>query len=103
MEDRINQAWDDAIQARSIMRVFANAMDEAQEEVKLANLSDYLAAKNGEFRQVLLIHWLKDNLEYQKSRNGYRDARDDYRIARLEIERLKMLIESAAVAARYGV
>jgi hypothetical protein len=103
MEDRINEAWDRAINARQRMRWQADLVDEAQEEIKLANLTDYLTAKNSEQRQLLLLSWLKDNEQFQIARQNYRQARDDYRIAMLEIQRLRMLIESAAVAARYGV
>ena len=103
MEERINAAWDEVVRARKSMELSRWATDDA-EETAISDLGDeWTNAKNNDVRRALVREKLAEDLDYHEARNQYRKARAELRVALFEVERLKMLIDSAAVAIKFGV
>ena len=103
MEERINAAWDRVVELRRDMG-FRKVEIENAEETAISDLGDeWTNAKNNDVRRALVREKLASEERYQENRKMYRAAREDLRVALLEVERLRMLIDSAAVAVRYGV
>ena len=95
LEDRVNEAFDDAIRFRAAMQSAWRAMQQHEETAKMENLEEWVAAKNNDIRKAIVLRALEENHEYQTWRSQYADARDDLKLALLDIERVKLLVRAA--------
>lgn len=95
LSERIEKAYDRAIEQRGIMLEARDAMTSLEAGAKQDHADEWAAAKNNEVRAVLLYGWMAGENDYLEAFDDYEGARKEYRLALLEIERLRLLVEAA--------
>lgn len=103
LEHRIEAIYEAAIGFRAQMDMARSTMHELEMAAKLDHgeerKEEYVKAKNGEIREMMLAEWLALDGEYQEAAQDYRTAKIQYRQCLLNIERLKVLVAARAGAA----
>lgn len=97
LSERIEAAYDRAIEQRRIMFGARDAMTGMEAGAKQQHADEWAAAKNNDVRAVLLYGWMGEEDDYLEAFDDYEGARMAYRLALLEIERLRLLVEAAKV------
>lgn len=97
---RIEETFDALIVSRQAMDEYGREMRDQETDAKLSHEDEYVGAKNGEVRSVLMARWLSEDGEYQEARHKYLDARRDMRLATINVERLKLLVAADGFARR---
>lgn len=103
MDNRIKETFDNLVESREAMMAAQGAMEDLEETAKMDNLNEWVAAKNNDVRRAIILRELSDNNEYHAHRRAYRDARDAFKLARLEVERIRMMVDAAVVATKLGI
>lgn len=93
--ERIEAAFDRAIEARSKMDAALYLTRNLEAAAKADHADEWASAKNNDVRAVLLAGWLSGNEQYSLQREAYLGFQRTYRLALLEIERLKLLVEAS--------
>lgn len=92
LAERIEAAFDEAIEARSVMLYASRNLEDLRAQAKLEHADEWASAKNNDVRAVLLAGWLEEDDAYGKAVLEYQEGRIGFRLALLEIERLKLLV-----------
>lgn len=92
LTERIEAAWDEAIETRSVMLYASRNLEDLRAQAKLDHADEWAAAKNNDVRAVMLAGWLEEDDYYGRSVLEYQEGRMGFRLALLEIERLKLLV-----------
>lgn len=95
LSERIEAAYDRAIEQRAIMLEARDAMAALEAGAKQDHAEEWATAKNNDVRAVLLHGWMADEDNYLEAFDDYEGGRKEYRLALLEIERLRLLVEAA--------
>lgn len=93
IHERIEAAFDTAINNRTKMMDAQASMQRAEETAKMENLEEWTQAKNNDVRKAIILRELADDESYHEERANYERRRGLYRLDLLEIERLKLLVE----------
>ena len=94
LSERIEAAYDRAIEARRAMLAARDAMAVLEAQAKQDHADEWAGAKNNDVRAVLLHGWLSGEDAYLEASDDYEGSRAAYRLALLEIERLRLLVEA---------
>lgn len=103
--ERIEAAYDRAIQARRDMIVARNVLANIEANAKQEHEEEWASAKNNDVRAVLLAGWIAESPtgdtgdDYFETRAERQEAELAFKLALLEIERLKLLVEAAKAGA----
>ena len=93
--NRVERVFDEAREERRKMDLALESMRESEMRAELANAEPFMAAKNGEQRQLLLHSWLGEDADHSQAKDDYAAARRQYRLLLLECEELKVLASLA--------
>jgi len=97
LAERIEQAFDNAIEQRRLMEYAEWTIKTKEEQAKLEHADAWAQSKNSDTRAVLVAGWLEDVEEYQDAREDYGRASLEFQIAKLEIDRLRLLVQAEAL------
>lgn len=100
LQERIETAYDGAVHLHRKIEFTTASIQESETRVKLVHQDDYMAAKNGDQRTLLMSGWLRADEDYMSATEDRQEAEIDLKLVRLEIERLRLLVELAKAGER---